>query len=133
MKKTGRLSLLAITVYLQAAFSTPPKELSKAKPGEQLFHKKILSKDSSISCDSRHISEYGFSDMIALSMASTVVTGSYMHNGMFKTREEEVVAYYHNPGAFVLSPISMNKRGEFHWYLPARKRPTGGFSEKSHS
>lgn len=68
MKKTGLLSLLSITVYLLVAFSTPPKVLSKAKLGEQLFHEKILSKDSSISCASCHIPEYGFSDTVAFSM-----------------------------------------------------------------
>lgn len=68
MKKTGLLSLVSITVYLLVAFSAPPKVLSKAKLGEQLFHEKILSKDSSISCASCHIPEYGFSDTVAFSM-----------------------------------------------------------------
>lgn len=68
MKKTGLLSLLSVTVYLLVAFSTSPKVLSKAKLGEQLFHEKILSKDSSISCASCHIPEYGFSDTVAFSM-----------------------------------------------------------------
>lgn len=68
MKKTGLIGILSVIVYTLVAFTSQPKVFSKAKLGEQLFHEKILSKDSSISCASCHIPEYGFSDTIAFSM-----------------------------------------------------------------
>lgn len=68
MKKTGLIGLLSLTVYCLVAFTTPPKTFSKAKLGEKLFHEKILSKDSSISCASCHLPDYGFSDTVAFSM-----------------------------------------------------------------
>lgn len=68
MKKTGLIGLLSLTVYCLVAFTSPPKTFSKAKLGEKLFHEKILSKDSSISCASCHLPDYGFSDTVAFSM-----------------------------------------------------------------
>lgn len=68
MKKTGLIGLLSLTVYCLVAFTSPPKTFSKAKLGEKLFHEKILSKDSSISCASCHLPAYGFSDTVAFSM-----------------------------------------------------------------
>lgn len=68
MKKTGLIGLLSLTVYCLIAFTAPPKTFSKAKLGEKLFHEKILSKDSSISCASCHLPDYGFSDTVAFSM-----------------------------------------------------------------
>lgn len=68
MKKTGLIGLLSLTVYCLVAFTSPPKTFSKAKLGEKLFHEKILSKDSSISCASCHLPDYGFSDTFAFSM-----------------------------------------------------------------
>ncbi|MBC7588664.1 MAG: c-type cytochrome [Chitinophagaceae bacterium] len=40
---------------------------TKAALGKKLFNEKILSKDSSISCASCHIPEFGFADTVALS------------------------------------------------------------------
>ena len=40
-------------------------------------------------------------------MRNIALTAPYMHNGMFQTLEE-VVEYYNNPGAFVLSPINID-------------------------
>lgn len=68
MKKTGLIGLLSLTVYCLVAFTSPPKTFSKAKLGEKLFQEKILSKDSSISCASCHLPDYGFSDTVAFSM-----------------------------------------------------------------
>lgn len=68
MKKTGLIGLLTLTVYCLVAFTSPPKTFSKAKLGEKLFQEKILSKDSSISCASCHLPNYGFSDTVAFSM-----------------------------------------------------------------
>lgn len=68
MKKTGLIGLLSLTVYCLVAFTSPQKTFSKAKLGEKLFQEKILSKDSSISCASCHLPDYGFSDTVAFSM-----------------------------------------------------------------
>lgn len=40
-------------------------------------------------------------------LRNVALTAPYMHNGMFNTLEE-VIDYYNNPGAFVLSPINMD-------------------------
>lgn len=40
-------------------------------------------------------------------LRNIALTAPYMHNGMFQTLEE-VVEYYNNPGAFVLSPINID-------------------------
>lgn len=40
-------------------------------------------------------------------LRNVALTAPYMHNGRFETLEE-VIDYYNNPGAFVLSPINMD-------------------------
>ncbi len=61
--------LFFITVYAAIQFSFLPADTIKTKAalGKKLFGEKILSKDSSISCASCHIPEFGFSDTVAFS------------------------------------------------------------------
>jgi cytochrome c peroxidase len=40
-------------------------------------------------------------------LRNVAITAPYMHNGMFNTLEE-VIDYYNNPGAFVVSPVNMD-------------------------
>lgn len=69
MKKGVVILLLCAAVGL-LAFSgqwAPNKGISKAALGKILFSEKILSKDSSVSCASCHIPEFGFADTAAFS------------------------------------------------------------------
>ena len=60
-------------ISIQYSFSGEPK--TKAQLGEVLFFEKILSSDSTKSCASCHIPEYGFADTVAFSKGVMSRTG----------------------------------------------------------
>lgn len=64
-KKLFILSFLGILFSFSLVHNKPPK--TKAELGELLFHEKLLSSDTSISCASCHIPAFAFSDTLAFS------------------------------------------------------------------
>lgn len=68
MKKSAVLFfLISICIAMHFSFLSDNVIKTKAALGKKLFNEKILSKDSSISCASCHLPEYGFSDTVAFS------------------------------------------------------------------
>lgn len=71
MKKTFvpvLLFILATGIISFTLLDNQPAIESKAALGKKLFSEKILSKDSSVSCASCHIPQYGFADTVAFSI-----------------------------------------------------------------
>ncbi|MDP1843629.1 MAG: cytochrome c peroxidase [Sediminibacterium sp.] len=68
MKKWIFLAALIILAGIGISFTTNPSIKTREALGEKLFHEKILSKDSSISCASCHIPSLGFADSLTLSI-----------------------------------------------------------------
>ncbi len=68
MRKSVALTfLILICIAVHFSFLPGSAITTKAALGKKLFSEKILSKDSSISCASCHLPEYGFSDTVAFS------------------------------------------------------------------
>lgn len=68
--KKGAIILFLMGVVAVLAFTHQPvthKPITKAALGKILFSEKILSKDSSVSCASCHIPQFGFADTVAFS------------------------------------------------------------------
>jgi len=68
MKKWIVLATLIVLAVIGISFTKTTTIKTREALGEKLFHDKILSKDSSISCASCHIPSLGFSDSLALSI-----------------------------------------------------------------
>lgn len=67
MKKAVIAGLCATLMISFAGFYAEPS-LTKEELGKQLFHEKILSKDSTVSCASCHKPDFAFADNVALSV-----------------------------------------------------------------
>lgn len=68
--KKGAIILFLMGVVAVLAFTHQPvthKPITKAALGKILFSEKFLSKDSSVSCASCHIPQFGFADTVAFS------------------------------------------------------------------
>jgi cytochrome c peroxidase len=68
--KKGAIILLLMATVAVLAFTRQPlnnKPITKAALGKILFSEKLLSKDSSVSCASCHIPQFGFADTVAFS------------------------------------------------------------------
>lgn len=68
MKKWIVLATMIVLAGIGISFTKTNTIKTREALGEKLFHEKILSKDSSISCASCHIPSLGFSDSLALSI-----------------------------------------------------------------
>ncbi len=68
MKKWIFLAALILLAGIGISFTYNSSIKTRAALGEKLFHEKILSKDSSISCASCHIPSLGFADSLTLSI-----------------------------------------------------------------